>query len=120
MLPVYEAGLVDLVSDDHVVTNGVRLVPSPGHTTHHVSVMIESRGQSALIAGDVMHLPCRIAYPDWCASDFDARQARASRAHLIERFADSDTLIIGTHFTDPVAGRIRREGATFRLMTAEE
>jgi glyoxylase-like metal-dependent hydrolase (beta-lactamase superfamily II) len=120
VLPVYEAGLVDLVADDHVVTDGVRLMPSPGHTPHHVSVMIESRGQSALIAGDVMHHPCQIAYPDWGASDFDGRQAQASRSHLIERFADSDTLIIGTHFADPVAGRIRREGRTFRLMTAED
>jgi glyoxylase-like metal-dependent hydrolase (beta-lactamase superfamily II) len=120
VLPVYDAGLVDLVADDHVVTDGVRLVPSPGHTPHHVSVMIESGGRSAVITGDVMHHPCQIAYPDWGASDFDASQAQASRSHLIERFADSDTLIIGSHFADPVAGRIRREGATFRLMPAEE
>jgi glyoxylase-like metal-dependent hydrolase (beta-lactamase superfamily II) len=32
VLPVPEAGLVDLVSDDHVVTGGVRLLPTPGHT----------------------------------------------------------------------------------------
>ncbi len=120
VLPVYEAGLVDLVADDHVVSDGVRLLPSPGHTPHHVSVMIESRGQSAVITGDVMHHPCQIAYPDWGASDFDASQAQASRLNLIEQFADSDTLIIGTHFADPVAGRIRREGTTFRLMSAEE
>jgi glyoxylase-like metal-dependent hydrolase (beta-lactamase superfamily II) len=119
VLPVYEAGLVDLVADDHVVTDGVRLVPTPGHTPHHVSVMIESGGQSALIAGDVMHHPCQIAYPDWGASDFVGSQAQASRSHLIERFADSDTLIIGSHFADPVAGRIRSGGATFRLVPAE-
>jgi glyoxylase-like metal-dependent hydrolase (beta-lactamase superfamily II) len=119
VLPVYEAELVELVADDHVVTDGVRLMPSPGHTPHHVSVMIESRGQSAVIAGDVMDHPCQIAYPNWGASDFDARQAQASRSHLIERFADSDTLIIGSHFADPVAGHIRREGTTLRLVTAD-
>jgi hypothetical protein len=27
--------------------------------------MVESRGQSAVFAGDVMHHPCQIAYPDW-------------------------------------------------------
>jgi glyoxylase-like metal-dependent hydrolase (beta-lactamase superfamily II) len=57
--------LLSNVADDHVVIDGVRLVPSPGHTPHHVSVMIESRGQSAVITGDVMHHPCQIAYPDW-------------------------------------------------------
>jgi glyoxylase-like metal-dependent hydrolase (beta-lactamase superfamily II) len=116
VLPVFEAGLVDLVADDHVVTDGVRLVPSPGHTPHHVSVLIESRGHSAVVTGDVMHHPCQIAYPAWGAvSDFDPDQARASRMEVVERFADSDTLIIGTHFADPVAGCIRREGPTFRL-----
>jgi glyoxylase-like metal-dependent hydrolase (beta-lactamase superfamily II) len=119
VLPVLEAGLVDLVSDDHVVTGGVRLLPTPGHTPHHVSVMIESRGQSAVITGDVMHHPCQIAYPDWGATDFDASQAQASRLHLIERFADSETLIIGTHFAGPVGGRIRRDGTTFRLTSTD-
>jgi len=120
VLPVYEAGLVDLVTDDHVVTDGVRLLPSPGHTPHHVSVMIESRGESALITGDVAHHPCQIAYPDWAsASDFDADQAEASRRSLIERFAESGTLIIGSHYADPVAGWIRREGSAFRLAPAE-
>jgi glyoxylase-like metal-dependent hydrolase (beta-lactamase superfamily II) len=117
--PVYEAGLVDLVADDHLITDGIRLVPSPGHTPHHVSVMIESRGRSAVITGDVVHHPCQIAYPDWGASDFDASQAQASRSHLIDRFADSDTLVIGTHFADPVAGRIRREGTMLRLVPAD-
>jgi glyoxylase-like metal-dependent hydrolase (beta-lactamase superfamily II) len=79
-------------------------------------VLIESRGESALITGDVMHHPCQIAYPDWGAvSDFDPDQARESRAALLWRYADSGTLIIGTHFSDPVAGRIRREGSAYRL-----
>jgi hypothetical protein len=34
VLPVYEAGLVDLVADDHVVTDGVRLMPYPA--THRI------------------------------------------------------------------------------------
>jgi len=118
--PIHEAGLVDLVSDDHVVIDGVRLVPSPGHTPYHVSVEIESRGQTAVITGDVMHHPCQIAYPRWGAgSDFNPDQARASRSDLVERLAGTDTLVIGSHFADPVAGHIRRDGTRFRLISAE-
>jgi glyoxylase-like metal-dependent hydrolase (beta-lactamase superfamily II) len=117
VLPVYEAGLVDLVADDHVVCDGVRLVPSPGHTPHHVCVMIESRGQSAVFAGDVMHHTCQIPYPDWGASsDFNPDQARASRFDVLKRCAESDTLLLGAHFADPVAGRIRANGSAFRLV----
>jgi glyoxylase-like metal-dependent hydrolase (beta-lactamase superfamily II) len=121
VLPAYEAGLVDLVADDHVVINGVRLMPTPGHTPHHVSVLIESGGQSAVITGDVAHHPCQLAHPGWgSASDFDPDLAYRSRMRLVERFADSDTLIIGTHYAGPVAGRIRRAGTRFRLVSAQE
>jgi glyoxylase-like metal-dependent hydrolase (beta-lactamase superfamily II) len=117
---VYEAGLVDLVADDHVVTDNVRLAPSAGHTPHHASVLIESHGESAVITGDVTHHPCQIAHPHWgSTSDFDPAQARASRLELVERYADSDTLIIGSHFADPVVGLIRRQGAMFRLVPAD-
>jgi len=121
VLPVYRAGLVDLVADDHLVTDGVRFLPTPGHSPHHVSVLISSAGRSAVITGDVAHHPCQIAHPDWTsASDFDPDQARSSRRNLWERFADTNTLIIGSHYADPVAGRIRREGTRFRLASAEE
>ncbi len=101
--PVYEAGLVDLVADNHWVTEGTRLVPSPGHTPHHADRIQRA---FAVITGDVMHHPCQIAYPAWAAvSDFDSDQARASRRELVQRCADADTLVIGTHFPDPVAGR---------------
>jgi glyoxylase-like metal-dependent hydrolase (beta-lactamase superfamily II) len=72
-----------------------------------------------VITGDVVHHPCQIAFPDWGASDFDPGQAQTSRSNIIKRFPDSNTLIIGTHFADPVAGRIRREGTTFRLMPTD-
>jgi glyoxylase-like metal-dependent hydrolase (beta-lactamase superfamily II) len=121
VLPVYEAGLANLVADDHVVTDGVRLVPSPGHTPHHICVVIESRGESAVFAGDVMHHPCQIAYPDWGASsDFNPDQAQASRSDLLKRCAESDTLLIGAHFADPVAGRITRNDSGFRLVPVAE
>src|SRR6478672_6061317 len=54
------------------------------------------------------------------ASDFNPDQARASRSDLVERFADTGTLVVGTHFADPVAGHIRRDGARFRLISADE
>ena len=75
------------------------------------------RGQSAVFAGDVMHHPCQIAYPDWGASsDFNPDQARASRSDVLKRCAESDTLLIGAHFADPVAGHITANGSGFRLV----
>jgi hypothetical protein len=38
----------------------------------------------------------------------------------VERFADSDTVIIGSHYADPVAGRIRRTGTGCRLVSVQD
>ncbi len=114
--PVFDADLVDLVETDHALCDEIRLEPSPGHTPGHVSVRIDSRGESAVITGDLMHHPCQIAHPEWGAVvDVDPAQARATRRDFLERFTDRPTLVIGTHFAGPTAGRIVRDGDRLRL-----
>lgn len=114
--PVLDAGRVDFVEPDHVVTSEVSLEPTPGHTPGHVSVHITSRGEEAVITGDLMHHPVQCAHPEWAASvDYDKDQARATRLAFLERYADRPVLILGTHFAGPSAGRVVRDGDAFRL-----
>ena len=54
--PVHDAGLVDLVETDHRITNEINLIPTVGHTPGHVSVVIKSKGEEALITGDFMRI----------------------------------------------------------------
>ncbi len=116
--PVFDAGLVDLVKTDHVICNEIRFLPSHGHTPGHVSVLIESEGEKALITGDFMHNPCQIAKPDWGTSfDEDMDAARVTRKAMLEEYADTGVLIIGTHFAGPTAGHLIREGESYRLKT---
>ena len=114
--PVFEAGLVDLVADDHVVCPEVRLEPTPGHTPGHVSVHITSRGEEAVITGDLMHHPVQIAHPDWGSrADYDKAQAEATRLAFLRRYADRPVLVLGTHFAGPTGGRLVRDGDSYRL-----
>jgi glyoxylase-like metal-dependent hydrolase (beta-lactamase superfamily II) len=116
--PIFDAGLATLVEMDHRISDEVRLTPTPGHTPGHVSVVIASKGQSAIITGDIMHHPCQVAHPHWCAA-FDTNQpaAQATREAFLSTVAGTDTLVIGTHFAAPTAGRIVREGGGYRLVT---
>jgi len=114
--PVFEAGLVDLVKQDSAVTDEVRLEPTPGHTPGHVSVHIESRGEEAIITGDLAHHPCQLAHPEWASSaDWEPDTAEATRRAFFARYADRPVLVIGTHFAGPTAGRIVRDGEVWRL-----
>ena len=106
--PVVDAGLVDLVATDHQLCTEVSLQSTPGHTPGHVSIKIESAGQSALITGDCIHHPVQMTRTDWCSSaDYDQSQGRWTRENLLAELVDQDTLVIGTHFATPTAGHVK-------------
>lgn len=114
--PIFDAGLVDLVEMDHRICAEVRLMPTPGHTPGHVSVLIESQGERALITGDVVHHPCQFGRPSWCTTfDSDRGAAEATRLQLMESVVERPTLVIGTHFATPTAGHLRRDGEHYRF-----
>jgi glyoxylase-like metal-dependent hydrolase (beta-lactamase superfamily II) len=114
--PVVEAGLVDYVGPDHRITDEVSLFPTPGHTPGHVSVLIESRGQRAVITGDMMHHPIQLIDPGRHANfDMDKDTGARTRLDFVERFGGKDVLVIGSHFSDPTSGWIVRDGNTWKL-----
>ena len=89
---------------------------TPGHTPGHISVNIESKGEKAVISGDLMHHPCQIAKPEWVTPfDNDNEAAMETRKAFLEKYADQPVLILGTHFANPVAGHIVRDGDTYRF-----
>jgi glyoxylase-like metal-dependent hydrolase (beta-lactamase superfamily II) len=112
--PVIDAGLVELVEMDHVISPQIRLIPSVGHTPGHVSVLIESEGARAVITGDMTHHPCQMAHPDWEFGEAN-ETAALTRARLFAQWADQPILVIGTHFPAPTAGHVVRDGAAFRF-----
>ena len=114
--PIVDAGLADLVGSHHRVTGEVWLEPTPGHTPGHVSVRIRSKFEEAVITGDLMHHPYQVAVPSLSpVVDFDAERSRETRRAFLERCADRQVLVIGTHFATPTAGHIVRDGATYRF-----
>lgn len=115
--PVVDADLVDLVGHDHRICDEVRLIPTPGHTIGHVSVQIESAGESALITGDFIHHPCQLVHPEWSVTtDFDPVASHKTRLAAFADLVDTPTLVIGTHWPQPTAGRIVRQDDAFRLI----
>lgn len=103
-----DAGLVDLIQPDHLITQEVRTVSTPGHTPGHVSVVIESNDEHGVITGDATHNPIQFAFPELAATrfDWDSDRSTATRRDFIDRFSDS--LILGTHFAAPTGGHLVR------------
>jgi len=117
--PVMAEGLSVLVDDRHRITDEVWLESTPGHTPGHFTVRISSRGEDAVITGDLMHHPVQCRHPEWDnLFDNDGTMAKKTRRAFCERYADSRTLVFGTHFATPSAGRIVARDGSFRFVLA--
>ncbi|KJK59328.1 MBL fold metallo-hydrolase [Saccharothrix sp. ST-888] len=118
--PVHEQGLLDLVDvapEGTEIAPGLTLLPTPGHTPGQVAVVLSSGGRSAVITGDCVHHPVQLAEPAvGSCVDIDPAQAARTRARLLEQLADTDTLLLGSHFPRPTGGLVRRSGDAFRLV----
>jgi hypothetical protein len=69
-----------------------------------------------VITGDLMHNPIQVAVPGTEARfDMDKAQGARTRVEFVERFSESGTLVIGSHFSDPSAGHIVSDGPAWKL-----
>lgn len=121
VLPVVEAGLVDLIDGQHVPLAGLEIEPAPGHTPGHVMVALQSGGQHALFTGDLMHHVLQVYAPQ-VSSAFceDPAAAATMRQEVLARCCDRDVLLLPAHFGAPHAGRVvsRRGGFAFQFIDA--
>lgn len=110
VLPVIKAGKAQLVpGGEEEVLDGIRFIHTPGHSLDHRSISIRSRGEEALFAGDLMHHPLQIYYPElnskYC--EFPG-PARASRLWALHYAATHKAVWFSTHFAGSSAGCVSR------------
>ncbi|HKD24047.1 MAG TPA: MBL fold metallo-hydrolase [Rhizomicrobium sp.] len=118
--PITDADLADFIEPSTNITDEVSLVPTPGHTPGHVSVMIKSRGAEAIITGDMMHHPIQFAESDRTGNfDMDKEQGVKTRKEMFKRLEDRDILVIGSHFCNPSSGYVVRDKNNWRLKVVE-
>jgi glyoxylase-like metal-dependent hydrolase (beta-lactamase superfamily II) len=116
VVPIVEAGRADLVHSDHAINDNLWLEPSFGHTPGHVSVNLKDGSDSALFTGDCFHHPIQVARPEW-SSGFclDAEASANTRQKIIDKIADTSTLMMAAHFMDPTVGRVVGNGDRCKL-----
>ena len=107
--PLVDQGVFDTLSGDTDFTDEVRAVHTPGHTPGHMSVLISSQGQKALIQGDVFIHPAQVTQEDWSPLfDNDAEVATTTRGKVLDQVEAEGTPMISCHFPAPGFGRVTR------------
>jgi len=112
--PVVAAGQALLVDDDFALDDTVSLIPTPGHSPCHCCVAIASRGQRAVVTGDLMHHALQCREPDWSTIFcWDPAEAARARRRFLGSVAGPGTVLLPIHFPGPTAGRLEADGDRF-------
>jgi glyoxylase-like metal-dependent hydrolase (beta-lactamase superfamily II) len=106
--PLAAAGRLEPFDCDVTIAPGLDARHVPGHTPGSVIYAVSSRGERAVLLGDVAHSPVQLTEPGWEAIfDVDPAAARRVRERLADEAADSGDVLAAAHFP---AGRLIAAG----------
>jgi len=109
-----------MVEDGHEVAPGITMIATPGHTSGHMSLIVESEGQSLLITGDAIRDPyVSLEKPEWVAEiDMDPEQTVATRRRLLDQTVSDRMAVLSYHFPFPGVGHVVADGDNYRFIPA--
>ena len=109
LLPLEEAGVLELIDGEMAVTREVTIIPTPGHTQDHASVVLTSGGETALYIGDMVQHTVQLERTAW-VSAFDVLPlvSMETKKRLVERAIRERALVVGVHCPYPGLGHLTR------------
>jgi glyoxylase-like metal-dependent hydrolase (beta-lactamase superfamily II) len=96
-----------LMSDGDSPVPGVTAMETPGHTPGHMSFVVSSGTERAIVLGDAIHCPVEIGAPQLdFVFDVDPRAARQAKETILRELEKPETHLVGGHFPQAVFGRL--------------
>ncbi|HSG47545.1 MAG TPA: MBL fold metallo-hydrolase [Longimicrobiales bacterium] len=118
--PVARGGLWDFVDGEAEVTRGVRVLPTPGHTPHHQSVLIRGEGDTACFLADVCPTTAHLPLPWIMGYDLEPLLTLESKRGLWTRALEERWLLVFEHDPATPWGRLDPESDRVSLLPQED
>ncbi|MYH68341.1 MAG: MBL fold metallo-hydrolase [Dehalococcoidia bacterium] len=105
--PLEQAGQLELVDGEREILPGITFLPTPGHTADHASVVLSSRGETALYTGDLVHHAVQAERNAWISAfDILPLVTLETKKQLMEKAVRERALLICVHNPFPGVGRL--------------
>lgn len=105
--PLEQAALVRRVDGETEIAPGVRVIPTPGHTAGHQSVLVGGPGSpQVLFLGDVAPTAVHVKLPWVMGYDLEPARTLESKRALFRRAAAESWIVAWGHDLEHQAGRI--------------
>jgi glyoxylase-like metal-dependent hydrolase (beta-lactamase superfamily II) len=107
ILPLEEHGLLQLVDGETEIAPGVWVVPTPGHTAGHQSVLLGRPGEPrAIFFGDVVPTAVHTRLPFVMSYDLEPARTVETKRTLFQRAIEEDWIVLWGHDRDHQGGRL--------------
>lgn len=109
--PYIAAGKFKPFSGDTELVPGIRAVATPGHTPGHTSYIVESKGETMEVMGDLVHVAA-VQFPDPSVTikfDTDSKAAAVQRKKAFAEIAKKGWWAAAAHVAFPGIGHIRSQ-----------
>jgi glyoxylase-like metal-dependent hydrolase (beta-lactamase superfamily II) len=114
-VPLADAGVVEFLRGDETVMNGVRVRRTGGHTRYHQIVYLESDGQTAVFAADLMPTAAHVDEPWIMGYDLFPMDTLEFKRGFVREAIDREYLIFFEHDPTIAAGYIRESNGRKRV-----
>ena len=111
--PLLDAGCVDFVEGEREIVAGIRVIPTPGHTPHHQSVLLTSDGESIFYPADLIPTSAHLPLPWIMGYDVEPLVTLESKRRLLARAVDEDWLLAFEHDASVDFARVRNDGKSY-------
>lgn len=113
--PIEAHGKLELVTREKQIVKGIRVVPTPGHTPFHQSILIESGGERAFYLGDLIPTHAHISLPWIMGYDVEPLVTLETKRRILKQALDEEWLLIFEHDALVPWGRLEYDGKNYRL-----
>ena len=118
--PLEAAGKLELIAREKDIVKGIRVIPTPGHTPFHQSVLIESAGERAFYLGDMIPTHAHLPLPWIMGYDVEPLVTLEAKRRILKQAVDEQWLLIFEHDAVVPWGRVEHDGKAYRLATPME
>ena len=114
--PLADSGLVDTVEGPTKLLEGIRLLPTPGHTPFHQSILLESGGESALFLADLCPTASHLPLPWIMGYDLEPLVTLETKRSVLQKARDEGWTLIFQHDTQTPWGILDPDSEKLRLL----
>ena len=114
-VPLAEADKIEFVSREKEIVKGIKVIPTPGHTPFHQSILIESAGERAFYLGDLAPTNAHLPLPWIMGYDVEPLVTLETKRRILKQALDENWLLIFEHDAAVAWGRLEHDGKTYRL-----